>query len=212
MDFRDEINNILQQASDYEAESARRKQEELQKKVDGVCDWVRKRIKGKAYGHRDPNTPFEAKLYFACHPSEAFVRKEIMRPGRSNGSSRVEQLTLSEDILKQEKLIREQLKSGGIIVGKWKLYEAYVAYGDNVTPIPNYLCSYARAFGVYEEDEIRNAAPINIDPYKPITATSGRIWGTSTYTFTYSQDGKSYRSNSNNHGPEWYLIMPISFS
>ena len=145
-------------------------------------------------------------MYFACHHTEAFIRQQVAMQNRN--SPRESQLTLSKDILLQEKLIRDQLKSDGIIVGKWRLCEAQVAYGDDVRPMPNYG-SYARAFGVYEESEIRNATPIKIDPYKPITETVTSMRLPSTrYTYTFSQGGISKKVTPS----QLYLIMPISFS
>jgi hypothetical protein len=209
MNFRDKINNALQNATDEGAERAKRKQEMLQKEVDGVCDWVRCRIEGKASRHTNPNIPFKANLYFVCSLGDAYITREVERIGTSAKATRVNQLTLSQDFLTQEKLIREQLKADGITVGKGAFYSASVPYGDNVTPIPRYSCSYARAFGVYEVDEVLNATRVNIDPYKPITTTSRYGLFANTWIYTYSQGGNSIRPQ---QGLDLYLLMPISFS
>ena len=208
MNFRDRINNTIQN-SNYEAEEAQRKQEALQQEVNGVCDWVRKRIEWKAACHPNPNIPFKANLYFVCSLGDAYITREVKRIGTSAKATRVNQSTLSQDFLTQEKLIREQLKADGITVGKGELYSASLLYGDNVTPIPNYLCSYARAFGVYEVDEVPNATRINIDPYKPITHTSKYGLISNEWNFTYSQGGSSFKPTKT---LSLYLIMPISFS
>ncbi len=209
MNFRDKINNALQNAADEDADRLKRKQEALQKEVDGVCDWVRCRIEAKASRHTNPNIPFKANLYFVCSLGDAYITQEVERIGTSAKATCVNQLTLSQDFLTQEKLIREQLKSDGITVGKGEFYSASVRYGDDVTPIPNYLCSYARAFGVYETDEVLNATRINIDPYKPITLTSRYGLFSNDWSYIYSQGCNSFKST-NFLSP--YLIMPISFS
>ena len=214
MNFRDEINNTIQNASNYEAEAAKRKQEAVQQEVDGVCDWVRNRIKAKASCHTNPNIPFKVTMYFACHISEAFTRTEVTQARRSYNSPKVCELTLSKDILTREQLIRDQLKSDGITVGKWKLYTAYVDHSDDVVPIPRYFCSYARAFGVYEENEIRDTTLIKINPYNPITETCTCMrLPSAIYTYTFSQGGNSFkRTPSARTITDLYLIMPISFS
>lgn len=214
MNFRDEINNTIQNASNYEAEAAKRKQEAIQQEVDGVCDWVRNRIKAKASWHTNPNIPFKVTMYFACHISEAFTRNEVAQLRRAYNSPEVCELTLSKDILIREQLIRNQLKSDGITVGKWQLYTAYVDHSDDVVPMPRYSCSYARAFGVYKENEIRDKTLIKIDPYKSITETITCMRLPSTiYTYTFSQGGISFkRTPSARRIPDLYLIMPISFS
>lgn len=209
MNFRDKINNALQNAVDEDADRLKRKQEALQKEVDGVCDWVRRRIEGKALRHTNPNIPFKANLYFVCSLGDAYITQKEERIGTSAKATRVKQLTLSQDFLTQEKLIREQLKSDGITVGKGEFYSASVRYGDDVTPIPNYLCSYARAFGVYETDEVLNATRINIDPYKPITLTSRYGLFANAWITTYSQGGNSFTQDNN---LSLCLIIPISFS
>ena len=209
MNFRDKINNVLQNAADEDADRLKRKQEALQKEVDGVCDWVRRRIEAKASRHTNPNIPFKANLYFVCSLGDAYITQEVERIGTSAKATRVNQLTLSQDFLTQEKLIREQLKSDGITVGKGEFYSASVPYGDDVTPIPKYRCSYARAFGVYEADEVRNATRINIDPYKPITLTSRYGLFANAWITTYSQGGNSFTQDNN---LSLCLIIPISFS
>ena len=209
MNFRDEINNTIQNASNYEAEAAKRKQEAVQQEVDGVCDWVRSRIKAIASCHTNPNIPFKANMYFVCFLGDAYIEKGRERFGYSQHATQICQLTFSEDILIREKLIRDQLKADGIIVGKWQLYEAQIAYGDDVTPIPRYLCSYAKAFGVYEENEIRNATRINIDPYKQITVTIKYGLLANTWNYTYSQGVTSFKKDPR---LDMCLIMPISFS
>ena len=209
MNFRDKINNALQNAADEDADRLKRQQEALQKEVDGVCDWVRRRIEGKALHHTNPNIPFKANLYFVCSLGDAYITQKEERIGTSAKATRVKQLTLSQDFLTQEKLIREQLKSDGITVGKGEFYSASVRYGDDVTPIPNYLCSYARAFGVYETDEVLNATRINIDPYKPITLTSRYGLFANAWITTYSQGGNSFTQDNN---LSLCLIIPISFS
>ncbi len=209
MNFRDRINNTIQN-SNYEAEEAQRKQEAVQQEVNGVCDWVRKRIEYKAACHPNPNIPFEVNMYFVCSLDAAFVMHgEVIPRGRDRYATRVSQITLSEDILIREKLIRDQLKSDGITVGKWELYNAAVSDDDRVSPRPKYLCSYANAFGVYDVNEIRIATRVNIDPYKPITTTSRYGLFANTWFYTYSQGGNSIRPQP---GLELYLLMPISFS
>lgn len=209
MNFRDKINNALQNAADEDADRLKRKQEALQKEVDGVCDWVRRRIEAKASRHTNPNIPFKANLYFVCSLGDAYITQEVERIGTSAKATCVKQLTLSQDFLTQEKLIREQLKSDSITVGKGDFYSASVPYGDDVTPIPNYLCSYARAFGVYEADEVRNATRINIDPYKPITLTSRYGLFSNDWSYIYSQGCNSFKPTK---FLSPYLIMPISYS
>lgn len=209
MNFRDKINNALQNAVDEDADRLKRKQEAFQKEVDGVCDWVRRRIEAKALRHTNPNIPFKANLYFVCSLGDAYITQEVERFGTSAKATRVNQLTLSQDFLTQEKLIREQLKSDGITVGKGEFYSASVPYGDDVTPIPKYRCSYARAFGVYETDEVLNATRINIDPYKPITLTSRYGLFANAWITTYSQGGNSFTQDNN---LSLCLIIPISFS
>ena len=208
MNFRDRINNTIQN-SNYEAEEAQRKQEALQQEVNGVCDWVRKRIEWKAACHPNPNIPFKANLYFVCSLGDAYITREVERIGTSAKATRVNQLTLSQDFLTQEKLIREQLKADGITVGKWELYNAAVSDDDSVSPRPKYLCSYANAFGVYDVNEVRIATRVNIDPYKPITTTSRYGLFANTWIYTYSQGGNSIRPQ---QGLDLYLLMPISFS
>lgn len=209
MSFRDKINNTIQNASNEVIERNKRQQEEIQKEVDGVCDWVKCRILGMASCHTNPNIPFKANLYFVCSLGDAYITQKEERIGTSAKATRVKQLTLSQDFLTQEKLIREQLKSDGIIVGKGEFYAACLDYGDNVTPRPLYSGSYARAFCVYEASEIRNATRINIDPYKPITITSRYGLFANAWITTYSQGGNSFTQDNN---LRLCLIIPISFS
>lgn len=209
MNFRDKINNALQNAADEDADRLKRKQEALQKEVDGVCDWVRRRIEAKASRHTNRNIPFKVNLYFVCDFPYTYIEQGEERLGRGEHATHVRQLTLSQDFLIREKLIREQLKSDGIIVGKGEFYAACLDYGDNVTPRPLYSGSYARAFCVYEASEIRNATRINIDPYKPITITSRYGLFANEWIITYSQGVNSFKQNNN---LSLCLIMPISFS
>lgn len=209
MNFRDKINNALQNASNEVIERNKRQQEEIQKEVDGVCDWVKCRILGMASRHLNSKIAFKANLYFVCDFPYTYIEQEVERIGTSAKATRVRQLTLSQDFLIREKLIREQLKSDGIIVGKGEFYAAFLDYGDNVTPRPLYSGSYARAFCVYEASEIRNATRINIDPYKPITITSRYGLFANAWITTYSQGGNSFTQDNN---LSLCLIIPISFS
>lgn len=209
MSFRDKINNTIQNASNEVIERNKRQQEEIQKEVDGVCDWVKFRILGMASRHLNSKIAFKANLYFVCDFPYTYIDYGEERVGRGGHPTHVKQIILSQDFLIREKLIREQLKSDGIIVGKGEFYAACLDYGDNVTPRPLYSGSYARAFCVYEASEIRNATRINIDPYKPITITSRYGLFANAWITTYSQGGNSFTQD-NNLRP--CFIIPISFS
>lgn len=202
MDFRDQIMQTLQVATDTAEKEA---EEKRILRLNAFCNTVKQHIADKASRHTDRNVPFKMKMRLVC--TDPFDIEE----GQKRGSlyqtyTKTSKATLSKDVLAFEKDIRDELKKDGIIVGKWQLYK-FPEPVDEELCLPSADPDFPENFRLYIDDG-KKLEQYYIDPYSPfsIKEVEDRGFGSPRYTYTYIQDNMKIQEPSH-----VTLILPITF-
>ena len=184
MDFRDQIKQTLQVATDIAEKEA---EENRILRLNAFCDTVKYHIADKASHHTDRNVPFKIKMRLIC--TEPFDLEEGARRGSLYQTfTKTSQATLSKDVLDFESDIRAELKKDGIIVGKWQMYKVPNELDEELY-LPSSDPNFPENFKLYLDDNTK-LDQYYLDPYSPFTIkeVEDRSGGAARYSYTYTQD------------------------
>lgn len=202
MDFRDQIKQTLQVATDTAEKEA---EEKRILRLNAFCNTVKYHIADKASHHTDRNVPFKIRMRLIC--TEPFDIDEGPRRGSLYQTfTKTSQAKLSKEVVAFENDVRAELKKDGIIVGKWQMYKMPKELDEELA-LPSSDPDFPDIFKLYLDDNTK-LDQYYLDPYSPFTIkeVEDRSGGSVRLSYTYTQDTMKIMDPLGAT-----LILPISF-